>query len=78
MIVVLPAESAVTNPVVAFTVAAETLLLLHDPPPTPVLDNVVAEPVHKKVVPVIVPAFGSGLTVTPYVAVAVPQAVVTV
>ena len=78
MIVVLPAETAVTIPVVGLTVAAEVLLLLQLPPLAPVLVNVVVDPVQRNVVPVIVPAFGSGFTVMLYVAVAVPQLVVTV
>ena len=64
VMVEVPAEIPVTAPVVAFTVAAEVLLLLHVPPLTPSLDNVVIDPVHRKVVPFIVPAFGSGLTIT--------------
>ena len=67
----------VTTPVVALTVATEVLVLLQVPP-VPVLVNVVIEPVHTNVVPLMVPAFESGLTVTAYVAVAVPQLVVTV
>lgn len=78
LIVELPAATPVTTPVVAFTVAAAVLVLLQVPPPVPSLDKVVVEPVHRKVVPLIVPAFGSGLTVIAAVAVAVPQVVVTV
>ncbi len=73
----LPAETAVTTPVVEFTVTAPTLLLLQLPPPI-LLVKVVVDPVHRNVVPVIVPAFGSGFTVIEYVADALPQLVVTV
>jgi hypothetical protein len=74
---VLPAETPVTTPVEGFTVAAAVFVLLQVPPLI-LLTNVVVEPVQANVVPPIVPAFGSGLTVTAYVAVAVPQLVVTV
>ena len=67
----------VTTPVVALTVATAVLVLLQVPP-VPVLVNVITEPVHTNVVPLMVPAFESGLTVIAYVAVAVPQPVVTV
>lgn len=58
----LPADTPVTTPVVAFTVAAEVLLLLQLPPLL-LLAKVVVEPMHTNVVPLMVPAFGSGLTV---------------
>ena len=63
LMVELPAESPVTTPVVEFTVAAAVLVLLQVPP-VPSLDKVVVDPVHRNVVPLMVPAFGSGLTVT--------------
>ena len=77
MIIELPAEMPETTPVVALTVATAVLVLLQVPP-VPVLVNVITEPVHTNVVPLMVPAFESGLTVIAYVAVAVPQPVVTV
>lgn len=72
----LPAEIPVTTPVVGLMVAAAVLVLLQVPPVT-LLTNVVVEPVHTKVVPPMVPAFGNGLTVIGYVVLALPQPVVT-
>jgi hypothetical protein len=69
----LPTATAVTVPKIGSIVATAVLLLLHEPPETP-SDRVVVPPVVRLEVPVIVPAFGAGLTVT--VAVALPQAVV--
>lgn len=63
LMVEVPAEIPVTTPL-EFTVAAEVLVLLQLPPVVPSLDKIVVEPVHRNVVPLIVPAFGSGLTVT--------------
>ena len=57
-----PSATAVTTPVVALTVATAVLLLLQLPP-TPLLVKVVTDPVHTNVVPLMVPALGSGLTV---------------
>jgi hypothetical protein len=37
VISVVPAATAVTNPVEALTVATEVLVLLHEPPPVPLL-----------------------------------------
>ena len=74
----LPAEIPVTTPLAAFTVATDVFVLLHVPPLKPVLDKVVVEPVHSNIVPFIVPAVGTGLTVTANVVEAVPQPVVTV
>lgn len=73
-----PAATAVTTPVVAFTVAAEVLLLLQVPPPSPVLVNPVLEPTHNVEAPLTVPALGSAFTVILADAVAVPQVLVTV
>jgi hypothetical protein len=76
VIVVVPAVRPDTIPP-EFTVAADVLLLLQVPPGI-LLIKVVVEPVQTKVAPLSTPATGSGLTVTAYVAVAVPQTVVTV
>ena len=59
-----PAETPLTLPVVAFTVASEVLLLLHVPPVVSVVVNVVSLLTHKVVEPLIVPGFANGLTVT--------------
>ena len=63
MILVVPAPTAVTTPDVAFTIATEVLLLLHDPPASPVLLYVADEPIQSGVVPLTVPALAFGLTV---------------
>ena len=63
MIVVVPAESAVTAPVEAFTDATAGLLLLHDPPASPVLLYVADWPIQSGDVPLTVPALAFGLTV---------------
>ena len=73
-----PAAAPVTTPVVAFTVAAAVLLLLHAPPPLPLLVNVVDEPAHTADAPVIAPALARALTVISCVAVEVPQPLDTV
>ena len=57
-------------------VATAVLLLVHAPPVVVLLNDVVAV-AQTIAVPVIVPATGSGLTVTSIVAVAVPQLLVT-
>ena len=72
----MPSATPVTKPVV-FTEAIEALLVLHTPPETASVKDVVV-PGHTVVVPDIVPAFGSGLTAIADVAVAVPQVLVTV
>lgn len=59
--VALPGPTAVTTPVVALTVAADGLLLVHVPPV--VGDNVVVPPIHKLAPPVIATT-GLFLTVT--------------
>ena len=71
--VVFPAESAVTTPLAALTVATAGLLLLHVPPTLPLLVNVVDKPAHTVVAPLIVPALARGFTVTKCVADEVPQ-----
>src|SRR4029079_5897174 len=61
---VVPAATAVTSPVVAFTVATEVLVLLHAPPPSPLLEYVDAAPIQSGVAPLMVPVAGSKLTVS--------------
>ena len=60
-----------TTPVVP-TVATTVFVLLHTPPVVTSV-NVVDEPAITVAVPLIVPAAGKGLTVTTWVAAAVPQ-----
>ena len=60
-IVALPAFTPVTRPELAFTVATDVLLLLHVPPEVPLLVNVVVEPLHTDVEPLIVPALAPEL-----------------
>ena len=64
MIVVVPALKAVTAPVVASTDATAGLLLLHDPPASPSLLYVAVEPIQSGEVPLTVPAFAFGFTVS--------------
>ena len=59
------------------TVATEVLALLHKPPVAASAKEV-DELAHNVVVPVMVPAAGKAFTVTIWVAVAVPQELVTV
>src|SRR6185503_349951 len=63
VISVVPAATAVTSPVDAFTVATEVLVLLHAPPAVPLLVKVVVPPMQIGVVPVTVPAVTFGETV---------------
>ena len=65
----MPANTAVTKPVVAFTVATAVLLLVHVPPVT-VDIYVSVDPKHKFWLPLNVPADGGAVTVTTRVAVA--------
>ena len=58
--------------------ATEGLVLLHTPPVAASVIDVVDPPAHTDVVPVMVPAFGSGLTVITAVAADVPHTVVEV
>lgn len=67
----------VTIPVTPSTVAIDELAVCHVPP-VPVVDNVAEAPAHTAAVPLIVPAFGEGLTVTTAVAIDVLQAFVEV
>ena len=69
MIVAVPAVTAVTRPVVAFTDATAVLLLLHAPPVT-VEAYVSVDPTHKFWLPLKVPAVSVAVTVTVRVAVA--------
>ena len=76
LIVAVPAATPVTTPVVAFTVAIETLLLLQVPL-FPEVVNVAFDPAQTVEAPLIVPAFGSALTVMSSCALDVPQLFVT-
>ena len=58
------------------TVAIEVVLLLQMPPVAPSVKEV-DKPAHTVAVPLIVPADGNALTVTTWVAAAVPQLFVT-
>jgi hypothetical protein len=71
-----PALVPVTTPVLP-TLAIAVLLLVHVPP-AEVLFSVIVEPAHTVVSPEIIPANGSGLTVTTCKAVAEAQLLVTV
>jgi hypothetical protein len=71
--VVLPVATAVTTPVVLFTVALAGVLLVHVPPLTASERESVIPPTHTAEPPVMVPALGAGFTVATLVAVAVPQ-----
>jgi hypothetical protein len=73
--VVLPADTPVTIPVL-LTVAIAVLLLLQTPPGAPSV-NVIVEATHTLVAPVIVPGTGNTLTEKDKVAAAVPQELVT-
>ena len=61
---VVPALTAVTTPVAASTVATPGTVLLHAPPASPLLVYVAVAPIHNGLVPLTVPAFALGLTVT--------------
>ena len=63
MIVVVPAVTPVTAPVEALIVATAVLLDVQTPFAV-VLDNVVVDPVHTAVVPVIDATTGNAVTVT--------------
>jgi hypothetical protein len=75
-IIAVPAAMPVTTPLV-LTVAIPAAPVLQVPPLAKLLNEVVL-PAQIVAVPVIVPASGSGLTVTICVATAVPQLFVTV
>lgn len=70
---VLPAATPITTPLVALIDATPGLLLLQVPPTLPLLVRVVDNPAQTVVVPLMVPASGSGFTVTRCVALDVPQ-----
>ena len=71
-----PADTPVTTPVDASTVAT-AVLELFQVPPVAVSASVVVEPVQTAVVPVIVPTDGIGLMVTVAEEIDVPQLLVT-
>ena len=60
---VVPADTAVTSPVVALTVATPVLVLLHVPPAVPLLLYVAVAPIQRGLVPLTVPALALALTV---------------
>jgi len=68
-----PADTAVTAPVVEFMVATPVLSDVHVPPAFPLDDNVVDPLEQIAVVPLIVPAFGAAVTVTTLCPVALAQ-----
>ena len=61
---VVPADTPVTTPVEGFIVATAGLDDVQTIVPVAVVDNVIAEPTHTAVDPVIAGAVGNGLTVT--------------
>jgi hypothetical protein len=73
--VAVPGAIPVTTPD-ALTIATPVALELQRPPVT-VFDNAIVEPTHAAELPVIVPALGATFTVITFVAVALPQLVVT-
>jgi hypothetical protein len=64
VILVVPADTAVTRPVDEFTVATAVLLLLHDPPAVPLLVYVAVCPMQSGDVPFTVPADTFAFTVS--------------
>ena len=60
----MPAEIAVTSPVVGLTVATEVFELLHVPPASPFDVNVAVAAIHSGDEPFTVPAFTFEFTVT--------------
>jgi hypothetical protein len=79
VILTVPAATAVTSPVVGFTVAIAILLLLQVPPEFPFVVYVAVAPIHKGVAPLIVPADTGGVTVKDALALAgAPQPLLTV
>ena len=75
--VVLPAATPVTTPVLASIVATAVVPLLQVPPAILLL-SIMVVPTHTEEAPLMVPAFGIGLTVMFADAVADPQTLVTV
>jgi hypothetical protein len=78
VIVAVPADTPVTTPEVAFTVATNVLLLLQEPPAVPFEVNAEVESLQMVCLPLSVPAFGAAVTVTARVAVAFEQPPLTV
>ena len=79
VIIAFPADTPVTSPVAALTVALVVFELCQMPPMSPpVFVKKMDDPVHTDVGPLMVPAFGTGLTFTVKEATFVPQPVVTV
>lgn len=74
MIVVVPAVTPVTTPVEELIVATAVLLDVQTPPVV-VLDNVVVDPEHTAVVPVIDATVGNAVTVTAVAALVVEHPV---
>lgn len=72
MIVEFPTPTPVTVPVFEPMVATASVLLVHVPPETLLL-RLIVEPTHTEEAPLIVPALGTGFTVTVAEAVAEPQ-----
>ena len=64
MILAVPALTALTSPDDALTVATAVLLLLQDPPASPLLLYVAVAPIQSGEVPLTVPALALGLTVS--------------
>lgn len=62
--VVVPVPTPVTNPVAAFTVAIDVLVLVQVPPSAPLVPNCDVEPVHIVDEPLMLPAFAAGFTVS--------------
>jgi hypothetical protein len=73
VIVAVPADTPVTKPVAAFTVATAMLLLLQEPPAVPLVVNAEVESLQMFWLPLSVPAFGAAVTITVRVAVAFGQ-----
>ena len=74
----MPAATPVTTPVDEFTEAVPAASVVQLPPASPDADKVVVVAAHKVVVPDIVPAESTGLTVTVVLADDVPHELVTV
>ena len=70
--VAFPTAAPVTLPVTRSTVATDVALLVQVPPETLLLKLILA-PIHTEDAPLIVPAFGTGFTVTVADAVVDPQ-----
>ena len=75
MILVVPAPTAITAPVVEFTVATPVLELLHVPPASPVVENTAVPPIQSGEVPETVPAETVGLTLIDALLIGLPDKV---